>query len=137
MPGRANLPSAAVATSTKAAPSPTSRSAWTTAPGTAPSGPATDPLMVALPGDRGIVVVVRPGTSRRATPVRSGTAVVDARGLVVGGAGSGSTPLGLHAATRQARATTTPAPTPRFWPRKPVLLYGFARPERGGEVAVL
>src|SRR5437899_5070033 len=46
------------------------------APPTAPSGPATEPLRVAPPGPRPMVVVVLPGTPAIFTPLRPTSVVV-------------------------------------------------------------
>src|SRR2546423_902475 len=67
-------------------PSPTRRSTWTVAPPTAPSGPATVPLIVAPPGPRTtVVVVLLLGTPDSFTPLRSTIVVV----VTSGRSGSG------------------------------------------------
>src|SRR4051812_44267335 len=100
-------PSSPVTTSTVATASPTRRSAWTTAPGTGPSGPATAPCSVALPGPIATVVVVRPGTPARLMPLVSTCAVVVVT-ATFGAGGRGGTVLDWHAApTTSATAATT------------------------------
>src|SRR5206468_2123505 len=76
---RFQVPSAAVGTRAVATASPTSRSSWTMAPGTTPSGPATLPTMVTGPGPMTIDVdVVVPSTRGSGCEARSvAGAVVD------------------------------------------------------------
>src|SRR4051794_25314193 len=89
--------------------SPTRRSAWTTAPGTGPSGPATPPWRFALPGPMATVVVVRPGTPARLMPLVSTWAVVVVT-ATFGAGGSGGTVLDWQPApptSATAAATNT------------------------------
>src|SRR5947209_2763217 len=102
-------PSGFVATSVASTLLPTSRSAWTVAPGTAPWGATTKPAMCAWPGALSIVVVVRPGTSASCTELKSGTVVLSS-GIVDGGGGKSYPAFFEQAAsagaTSNARKTT-------------------------------